>query len=291
MVEATVAMSSSKVFKEDTLFTPHSLVRQCINPPTKIQREPDHEPVPALQTNLQEAGLEPDLALGKAAFPAEPSPGSASEPDPPSQPEPPPVPEPPQVSPVDLEATWQEGYNQGTADLAARMQAAFDQSIRSFAEACQKIDNLHDERMASSHTDLVNLVILLTEKILGQELATPRNHIAQTLETALEQAIAGEEFHVTLHPDDLEFAEERAPGLIKSIRGLAHLVFKTDPGVQRGGCLLESVDCTVDATLDGKLKSARELLTEYPELLIPVEEAPAFQQIEDTDAAPGEANS
>lgn len=267
-------MSSSKVFKEDTLFTPLSLVRQHIDPPKKITEEPDLEPEPVLQADLQDADLVPDLAQPEEAFSDEVPPPPSAESVSPSPEEPPPDPEPPEEEPVDAEAIWQEGYNQGSADSAAKMHGAFDQSIRSLSEACQKIDNLHNERMASSHADMVNLVISLTEKILGQELATPRNQIALTLEAALEQAIAGEEFHVTLHPDDLAFAEERAPFLINSIRGLEHLVFKADPDVRRGGCLLESVSCTVDATLDGKLASVRELLTEHPELLIPVEDEP-----------------
>jgi flagellar assembly protein FliH len=152
------------------------------------------------------------------------------------------------------------------------MQAEFEQTMRSFAGACQKIDHLRQERLASSHGDLINLVIRLTEKVIGQELATQRNQIAVTLETALEQAISSEEFHITLHPDDLAFAEEKAPALITATRGLEHLVFKTDPGIRRGGCLLESVTCTVDATIDGKLESVRELLEEHPELLLSSEE-------------------
>jgi len=275
-------MNSSKVFKEDTLFTPHSLVRQFIDPPSKMQEdEPVLEPEQVLQADLQQ---EPDLAQPEEALPAEQPP----EPDPPLPPDP--TPEPPQEPPVDVEAIWEEGYKQGTTDVTSQLQTAFDQSIRSFAEACQKIDNLHNERMANSHTDLVNLVISLTEKILGQELSTPRNQIALTLEQALEQAIASEEFQVTLHPDDLEFAEERAPALINSIRGLSNLVFKADPGVRRGGCLLESVNCTVNATLDGKLESVRELLTENPELLMPVEETPEPQSIADSDAVQGETS-
>lgn len=262
-------MSSSKIFKADTLFTPHSLVRQRIDPPDKVPAKPASEPEPEVEATLEEEAFPPDLSQPVE----EPIPEPASEPTPPPNPEPaPPTPELPPEPPVDIEAIRQEGYHQGVADCAAQMQARFEQSIHSFAEACQKIDELHRKKVAGSHGDLINLVMTLTEKIVDLELSTPRNQIARTLEAALEQAIASEEFHVSLHPDDLAHAEEKAPALIHAIRGLEHLIFKADPNIRPGGCLLESVTCTVDATIDGKLESARELLTEHPELLIAPEE-------------------
>ena len=260
-------MSSSKVFKEDKLFTPHSLVRQSIEPPAPKSVQPAPSPPKAAPKEaLKEKEDQAEMMVPPEPAATKPAPKPSVPPK--SEPAPAPPPEPP----VDIKAIRQEGYNQGVADSTARMQAQFEQCMRGLAEACQKIDNLHSERMASSHADLVNLVISLTEKILDRELSTPRNQIALTLETALEQAIASEEFHITLHPEDLAFAEEKAPALISSIRGLEHLVFKADPGIRRGGCLLESVTCTVDATIDGKMESTRELLTEHPELLLPSED-------------------
>ncbi|MDD2466816.1 MAG: FliH/SctL family protein [Desulfobulbus sp.] len=277
-------MNSSKVFKEDTLFIPHSLVRQSIDPPIKAAKNSTAAPEPEALVRKEQPL--PDLSQPIVEPPPKPPP------KPTQPPKPSPAPEPPPQPPVDIEAIRQEGYAQGAADLAAQMQAKFDQSVQVFANACQKIDRMHSERMANTHADLVNLVISLTEKILGQELATSRNQIALALETALEQAIASEEFHVTLHPDDLAFAKEKAPALISTIRGLEHLVFKADPGIRRGGCLLDSVTCTVDATIDGKLESARELLKEHPELLVPTEEKsgqknlPAGNSTQDADAPP-----
>ncbi len=272
-------MSSSKVFKEDTLFTPHSLVRQSIDPPVhKAGKTPEPEPTPDPEEIVLEQNTQPDVPPQEAEPQPEPQPPPRPAPAPKKPVPPPPEPEPPPQPTVDIEAIRQEGYNQGADDAAKKMQAQFDQCMQSFVEACQKIDNLHNERLASSHADMVNLVISLTEKILDHELSTARNEIALTLETALEQAIASEEFHVTLHPDDLAFAEERAPTLINSIRSLEHLVFKADPGVRRGGCLLESVSCTVDATIDGKLESAREFLKDHPELLLPTDEEQALDE-------------
>nr|WP_320009515.1 FliH/SctL family protein [uncultured Desulfobulbus sp.] len=272
----------SKVFKADSLFTPHSLVRQTLDPLSLPQKP---EPVSTPESIESEAvektpeTIDPvDTSAAKPNSPPNPKMDAEPKPEPttPQPPPEPPQPEPPPEPAIDLEALRQEGYAQGyeqaMAESAAQIQAKVEQSLQSFATACQKIDQINQERLKGTHADLVNLVIALTEKILNQELTTPRNQIATTLENALEQAITSEEFHVSLHPEDLAFAEERAPALISSIRGLEHLVFKADPGIRRGGCYLESVSCSVDATIDGKLESTRELLTGHPELVLNTED-------------------
>lgn len=246
-------MSSSKVFKGDTQFTPLSLIREAIEPPVR------KSPQPALN-------LAPEARSRKPAPADAPPPASeapAAKPAPVAEPAPPPQPQ------IDIEAIRQEAFQQGAADLAHRLQSEFTQTINAFAQACQKVDELHQQRIANGTGHLINLVMALTEKIVGQELATPRHIIADTLHTALEQAISSEEFQVTLHPDDLTFAEARTPELITAIRGLQQLSFKTDADMVRGGCRLESVACTVDASIEGQLAATRDYLQEHPELVEP----------------------
>ncbi|MBP7518714.1 MAG: hypothetical protein KA768_12855 [Desulfobulbus sp.] len=221
-------MSSSRVFKADAAFTPTPIVRRVLDPDEALLIEP-----------------------ARAETPPAPAPPVAAEPAP----------------PVDLEALRAEAYNQGMADLAAQWETEFQQAMAAFADACQKIDRQRRALVEHSRGDIINLIISLTRTIVGEELATPRNVIAATVQRALEQAIDSEEYYVTLHPDDLALAEARAPELVAAVRGLERLVFKTDPSLTRGGCLLESALCSVDATVETQLDSLREFLGEQPGLL------------------------
>ena len=227
-------MSSSRVFKADAAFTPTPIVRRVLDPDEALLSEP-----------------------ARAETPPAPAPPVAAEPAP----------------PVDLEALRAEAYNQGMADLAAQWETEFQQAMAAFGDACQKIDNQRRALVEHSRGDIINLIISLTRKIVGEELATPRNVIAATLQRALEQAIDSEEYYVTVHPDDLAVAEAKAPELIAAVRGLERIVFKTDPTLTRGGCLLESATCSVDATVETQLDSLREFLGEQPTLLPDLDQA------------------
>ena len=235
-------MSSSKIFKQDLLFTPTPLVRHNL-PPAHKETQPTTADAPL-------TSREPSPHADQAKPLDIPTPQATPETTP----------------PVDLEALKMEAYNQGRADLAAQLQMEVQQTVAAFAEGCQKIDNQRKTILEQSQGDLINLIILLSKKILGQELATPRNIIASTLQSAMDQAIESEEYYVTLHPEDLGFAEAKVPELIAAIRGLERIVFKTDNTMTRGGCLLDSAVCTVDASIETQLDSMQEFLTDQQPL-------------------------
>lgn len=242
-------MNSSRIFKEDPLFTPISLIQGSIAPANEMEAGSF-----AVKDSTRQA--DPDILNASAMEPLAETAGLA-EPPPPTDP----------VVPLDVQALREEAYNQGKADQAQLSELEFQQCMAAFAIACQKIDGQRKALLHQSRGDIINLIIAMVKKILGQELITPRNIIAGTLQTALEQAIQSQEFHVTLHPDDLGFAKEKAPEIIGAISGLEHIVFKTDETISRGGCLLESAVCTVDATLETQVESVRDFLSEQPAAL------------------------
>ncbi|WP_457573022.1 FliH/SctL family protein [Desulfolithobacter sp.] len=234
-------MSSSKIFKDDPAFTPITLISEEITPDkaTVVQQAPE----PNVQ---EEDSLVREDPVDNREEAPEPSPSA-------------PVPPP---EPVDVEKIRQEAYQQGQDDARQEMQLRFENSLKALAETCRQLDDLHGNLLNGSRGEVINVVIALTRKILGRELATRRDVIASTLEAALEAAIASDEYLITLHPDDLALAEEMHPSLVASIRGLNHIVFKTDPDITPGGCLIESNLCSVDATIESQLEAAREFLEE-----------------------------
>ncbi len=242
-------MSSSRIFKGDPLFTPTTLVQRSIALPmgeadlaAMGADGPADEEFTQDDQGAERDGGSPEQQSTRAAEPA---------------------------TALDLQALRDEAYNQGMADMAAQHKANFQSAIEAFAATCQKLDSQRKALLEQSRGDMINLIIAVTRKIIGQELATPRNLIAVTLQAALESAIDSEEYYVTLHPDDLAFAEQQAPEIISSIRGLERLVFKTDSSISRGGCLLESAVCSADATIETQIESLREFLEEQPAALPP----------------------
>lgn len=240
-------MSSSKIFKEDPFFVPKTLVQEVI---TETAPRPRDTKQPFENQNKTDR---PNIEEEQAKVP---QPEVAPKPEPSSPPPPQPKPE------IDIQALKQEAYDQGVADCTAGLQQEVELAVSAFHQACQKIGIMHHSLLERYRSDIINTVIGLSQKIIGQELITNRDVIAKTLENALQQAIAGDEFIVTIHPDDLNAVEHTKNELKTKIRGLKNIIIQTDQEVSRGGCLIESKTCSVDATIATQLESAREFLEE-----------------------------
>lgn len=240
-------MSSSKIYKDDPSFTPISLVSEEIHTPSPIPTE--------LKQTPQKSDIKPlstDTALHTSPVDDGPSPSSASQPPGP-----------------DIDAIRAEAYEQGKREAKQgnleseqALRKGLQQTLEAFTHACAEIDSLHQDLLEQSRGDMINLVIALSKKIIGRELTTGRDVIVNTLRNAIALAMKHNEYDIWLNPEDLSIVEELVPELISSVQQLKHITLKTDPEITRGGCRLDSDICTVDATIEAQLETARDYLEE-----------------------------
>lgn len=235
-----VGMSSSKVFRDDPSFTRVSLVCE------KYTQSPEDT------SPLSDRGApspEADRVL-------------RSEPEKSPEIDKPIIEEPPDQLPPDIDAIRREAYEQGKLDTEQAVQTGLQNVIDAFARACTEVDNLHKNLTEQSRGDMINLVIALSKKIIGMELTTGRDIIVKTLQNAIELAVKHNEYDIWLNPEDLSVVEKMVPELISSVQQLEHITLKADPQITRGGCKLDSSVCTVDATIEAQLETAKEFLEE-----------------------------
>ena len=261
-------MSSSKIFKNDDAFHPTNLVQEEI---PRMFAEESEMPEPEVIQECESSGMEhpaEELANNaeKIAAATEP-PGMEAPPAAASAEE---KPAPP---PVDIDAIREEAYNQGAADANQQFQAGFSTALQALEQICQKLDALRTSILIQCREEIINTTISLTRNIVGQEISTGRDLIAHTVETAIDQAIESEEFTIRLHPDDLRIVEEMQPDILKRMSGLNHIFLKADDSIERGGCILNSKTCLVDATIGAQLEKARRFL---------LEQVPPLEQTMDT---------
>lgn len=231
----------SKVFKDDPAFIPVSLISE---------KSMQQATAPA-STDDQKGSPQENIP------PPEPTPVDHSPIQPPHPEE---TNQPPQSQ--DLEAIKKKAYAEGKLEAEQAMQTGLQQTLDAFAHACAEVDNLHVNLLEQSRGDMINLVIALSKKIIGRELTTGRDIIVDTLQNAIELAIKHNEYDIWLNPEDLSTVEKIVPELIGSVQRLEHITLKTDPKISRGGCKLDSSICTVDATIEAQLETAREFLEE-----------------------------
>ncbi|PIE59715.1 MAG: hypothetical protein CSA32_02700 [Desulfobulbus propionicus] len=235
-------MSSSRIFRKDASFIPKSLVLKKVSPERATAKETGSNDAPeeSRKTEQEEAPQLMSDLKAEEKLPEE-----------------------------DREALREEAYRQGIHDATRQQEKKLAPLLAALTNGCQKIDSLQQALYDTYREAIIDHIIMLSRSIIDQELTTRRDIIAGKVKSAFQQAIDDEEFTLTIHPDDLAEAEQLQEDLLQQIRSLKHIILRTDLAVERGGFLLESKGCLVDATIQTQLESGREFLEEEIESLAP----------------------
>ena len=138
-----------------------------------------------------------------------------------------------------------EGRERGLAAVTELLTAARVQTLRAHKDVEQ---------------DLRVLAVRIAGRILGRELTQSPDAIVDIVSEALSQAGAPREVVVRCHPDDLKALERGKPRLIERCSRTQAVIFRADPAIARGGCIIETELGTVDARLPTQLDAIERAL-------------------------------
>jgi flagellar assembly protein FliH len=203
------------------------------------------------------------------------SPKKVEEPDsspPPEQQVEPPIAEPvvppqPETT-IDIETIEQNAFLSGIEAGRKQAEDDFENSAQTLMCICQELDALRETILKNSVGEMKELVLAISEKIIRHSVTEQDKTIIATINDAINLAVKSDEFQIQLNPEDLAAVETKKKEIIDSISELENIVLKADPTIERGGCLLESTCCTVDASMIGQIKVvhdsiiAKDVLTE-----------------------------
>jgi flagellar assembly protein FliH len=180
------------------------------------------------------------------------------------QPTPPDEPVPPQEPPapdIDLELIRQEALNEGVRRGRQQAEEDFGTCGRSLRATMEQLSGLHETILRNNLHEMHTMVMAIAEKVIRHSLSSEQNQtILATIEDAIRFAVKSEEFEIRINPDDLEVIKNKKQEIIDEISGLNNITLKGDNTIERGGCRLESVNCTVDATIGSQLQVIEESL-------------------------------
>lgn len=164
------------------------------------------------------------------------------------------VPPPPAgIAPEEVEKRVAEAYARGLAEGQQLAEQDFGAAAASLQLICQQLDTLRETILQNSIGEIQDMVIAIAEKIIRHSVREQSQTIVDTVEEAIQKAVKSGEFYIYVNPDDHEIISAKAKELVAGVNGLNNIIIKKDPSIERGGCRLESDNCTVDATIAGQL--------------------------------------
>lgn len=146
-----------------------------------------------------------------------------------------------------------EGHAEGLAVGRAEAEAS-GARLRQLAESFSAtLDNL-DFRLADM---VLELALDVARQVVAGELAARPERVLDVVNMALKQmAETSREARLLLHPDDAALVRPHLEGVLDKTR----LRIVEDPRIARGGCLVETSQGDLDATLPARWRQVVQLL-------------------------------
>jgi len=147
-------------------------------------------------------------------------------------------------------------YAQGErAGLEAGTKRA-DAMLRRLADTLRELEELRRSMIRQTEQQVVQLGLAIAQRILRKEIAVDQDLMCAMARVALDRLGDAAPATIRLHPDD--------HAAIQALHGAGwagtHVTILADPGVSRGGCLVESPFGFIDASVDAQFRVLEQAL-------------------------------
>lgn len=150
-----------------------------------------------------------------------------------------------------FEAGQQAGREQAVQEVSARLQAVVERLEQAAEEALRR----RDRALALAEEDVVKLALAVAERVVRREVAAGPEVTAAVVRSVLQEmpAASAGRVVVRLHPDEHRLLAGTWTAGRPGELGPVHLEWVADPGVEPGGCVIETEMGTIDAGLETRL--------------------------------------
>jgi flagellar assembly protein FliH len=159
-------------------------------------------------------------------------------------------------------ASYRLGYEEGLKKgIEIQKQEALHM-VQALTNTTRELDSLKKNILENAEREIVELAIVIAEKVVHQEVLTNRDVIQAVLKDAIKSIVDKEELKIRLNPHDYRYMLEIKADFFHIIDGVKHITFEEDENIQRGGAIIESLFGEVDARVDKQLGELKTILSE-----------------------------
>lgn len=240
---------------------PEQMVENNLRPQEETVQEMSQNPLEEVSEEIIPPQQQPEPEISPAPEPIpEPETIRQSVPEPES---PPPAPPPSTGIPVDeVKQMLAESYDKGVKEGIQQGEDDFGAATTTLLHICQQLDSIRETILRNSVREMQNLVLAIAEKIIRKSVEEQSDTVLRTVEDAIHKAVKSDELYIYVNPDDFDIIQNKSAELVSALSGLNNIVIKREPSIDKGGCRVESDNCTVDATILSQLEIISDQLNQ-----------------------------
>jgi flagellar assembly protein FliH len=158
------------------------------------------------------------------------------------------------------EEGYREGYERGYQEGLEKAGEEGEAIRKEAREVLAQAHEIRQKTIAGLEGEIASLAREIAEKILATQLTLDPQVVLAIVREAVAQARGKKQVILYVHPDDLIYLQEKKEELQQALSPGGELYVLGDPAVERGGCLVETEDSRIEATLRERWQALTEAL-------------------------------
>ncbi len=151
----------------------------------------------------------------------------------------------------------QQGFQEGRDEGHKAGQDELKDKLHLVYQLAHEAAERKEEIIGESESAIVELVIEVAKKVLGEEINLNRQAITQVAAAAIAQVRPGDPLTIRVNPQDVETLMDYWDDALGESPGERHWQIVADRRVRPGGCIIDTETGQVDAQIDTQLVRIR----------------------------------
>jgi flagellar assembly protein FliH len=158
------------------------------------------------------------------------------------------------------QGAWQEGYREGREEAQRELDALISAQAQDAKRVFKRLEAYGQDLRQQLLDSVLGLSFSIAEKIINEELKKDDTVYVGIAKRAIQALNASSKFALHVSRSEYErFFKAGAQWMQEDI-GCAPFTVICDPAMEEGGCLVESEEGVVDASVNGQMDKLRRIL-------------------------------
>lgn len=157
---------------------------------------------------------------------------------------------------------YEQGYEQGHTDGFKEGNGEVQRLIDRLHLMVEKIMDKRVEILAETEQQIVDLVLLMTRKVVKVISENQRNVVMSNIVHALRKVKGRGDVHIHVNMAELALTTEHTKDFLSAVENVRNITIVEDSAVDKGGCIIETDFGSIDARIASQLAELEQKILE-----------------------------
>jgi len=149
---------------------------------------------------------------------------------------------------------YEAGFAQGEKDGFEMGAKKLDKMLDLTEETLKGMVSYKSEFIKLYEKEILHLIFHIAEKVVRGKVKIDQTVVRETILEAFNLVVDRSEVTIRISPEEIEYVKEIRAEFLARIKDLKSITVESDPSVNPGGCLMETVFGHIDARLENQLE-------------------------------------